>query len=395
MVIIEIMRRTQTKLSKTKVNGRPYYCITWPRDGKGRNRQFFKAKAEAETFLKIKCAEQINYGIAGMSFTELQRAEFLECSKKLEPFGASLRDATEFYLPHLQTSATSSTVKETVSEMLKIRKGAGASSRHLANLRSRLGQFSSVFGEKHVAHLTVQDIDDWLLNLSHCKSGKPLSPTTRNNFRRVLVSMFNFARGRRYCISNPAKETAKAKAIDKPVAILTVNELSQLLKHATVELLPYLTIGAFAGLRRAELERLDWKQIDLDSGLIEVPANIAKSAQRRLVRIEPNLSAWLRPHVKPKGRVTPTNYEELLKKARNAAGITEWPNNGLRHSYASYYLAKFKSSENLALELGHSGTDIIFRHYRELVKPTTAESYWQIMPVDHNTKVVKFSKAAA
>src|SRR6266446_653061 len=99
MVIIGIMRRTQTKLSKTKVNGRPYYCVTWPRGGKGRNRQFFKAKPEAETFLEIKRAEQINYGIAGLSFTELQRAEFLECSKKLEPFGATLRAATEFYLP--------------------------------------------------------------------------------------------------------------------------------------------------------------------------------------------------------------------------------------------------------------------------------------------------------
>ncbi len=44
--------------------------------------------------------------------------------------------------------------------------------------------------------------------------------------------------------------------------IASVDELSRLLKHATAELHPYLTIGAFAGLRRAELERLDWKEID-------------------------------------------------------------------------------------------------------------------------------------
>jgi integrase len=388
------MRRTQTNLTKTKVNGRPYYCVTWPKIGKGRNRQFFKRKPEAEAFLQIKRNEQVNYGTAGMSFTELQRAEFLECSKKLEPFGATLRAATEFYLPHLQATASSSTVKETVAEMLKIRKGAGASSRHLANLRSRLGQFSSVFGEKHMANLTVQDIDDWLLTLSHSKNGKPLSPTTRNNFRRVLVNMFNFALGRGYCISNPAKKTAKAKVIDKPVGILTVDELSRLLRHAKAELIPYLTIGAFAGLRRAELERLDWKQIDLDGGLIEVPANIAKSARRRHVRILANLSAWLRPYVKPSGKVTPTNYEELLKQARAAARITEWPNNGLRHSYASYYLPQFKSAENLALELGHSGTDIIFRHYRELVKPSDAARYWKITPPSKGAKIIAFTKAA-
>jgi len=389
------MRRTQTNLTKTKVNGRPYYCVTWPKMGKGRNRQFFKRKPEAEAFLEIKRAEKINYGIAGMSFTEMQRAEFLECSKKLEPFGATLRAATEFYLPHLKATASSSTVKETVAEMLKIQKGAGASSRHLDNLRSRLGQFSSVFGEKHVAHLTVQDIDDWLLNLSHSKNGKPLSHTTRNNFRRVLVTLFNFALDRGYCINNPAKKTAKAKVIDKPPPILTVDELSRLLTHAKAEILPFLTIGAFAGLRRSELERLDWKQIDLDGDLIEVPAAIAKGRQRRHVQILPNLSAWLQPHVKPDGKVTPTNYEKLLKQARDAARIVEWPQNGLRHSYASYHLAQFKSAEKLALEMGHRGTDILFRNYRELVKPAAAKRYWEIMPADHNAKVVKFSKAAA
>jgi integrase len=389
------MRKTQTKLIKTTVNGHRYYCVTWPKIGKGRNRQHFKRKPEAEAFLQMKLNEQVNYGTAGMSFTELQRAEFLECSKLLEPFGATLREATKFYLPHLRAATRSSTVKQTVEEMLKIQKAAGASGRHLANLRSRLGQFSSVFGNKHVAHLTVRDIDDWLLNLTNSENGEPLSPTTRNNFRRVLISMFNFALDRGYCVDNPAKKAAKAKVIDKPVEILTVDELSRLLKHATAELLPYLTIGAFAGLRRAELERVDWKEIDLDGGLIEIPANKAKSAQRRHVHILPNLSAWLRPYVKPSGKVTPTNYEKLLKKARDAAGITEWPNNGLRHSYASYHLAQFKSADSLALELGHSGTDIIFRHYREIVKPAAAQRYWEIMPANRSAKVVKFPSAAA
>jgi integrase len=187
---------------------------------------------------------------------------------------------------------------------------------------------------------------------------------------------------------------ARARGMDHPIEILTVDELSRLLRHATAELVSYLAIGAFAGLRRAELERLDWKEIDLDDGLIEIPASKAKSAQRRHVHILPNLSAWLRSYAKPSGKVTPTNYKKLLKKARDAAGITQWPNNGLRHSYASYHLAQFKSADSLALELGHSGTDIIFRHYREVVKPADAQRYWQILPADRNAKVVKFPKAA-
>jgi hypothetical protein len=33
---------------------------------------------------------------------------------------------------------------------------------------------------------------------------------------------------------------------------------------------------------------------------------------------------------------------------------------------------------------------MIFRHYRELVKPAAAKRYWEIMPSDHDAKVVKF-----
>jgi hypothetical protein len=32
----------------------------------------------------------------------------------------------------------------------------------------------------------------------------------------------------------------------------------------------------------------------------------------------------------------------------------------------------------LALELGHTKQDLLFRHYRELVKPEQAEKYWNI-----------------
>ena len=51
------MRKTATKLSKVKVTGRRYWCVTWPRIGKGRHRQFFKDKAEAETVLQQKLIE--------------------------------------------------------------------------------------------------------------------------------------------------------------------------------------------------------------------------------------------------------------------------------------------------------------------------------------------------
>ena len=75
-------------------------------------------------------------------------------------------------------------------------------------------------------------------------------------------------------------------------------------------------------------------------------------------------------------------YRNRLEKAKKSAGITEWPNNALRHSFASYHLAAFQDASALALELGHSTTRMIFQHYRALVTRSAGESYWQIMPVE-------------
>ena len=176
------------------------------------------------------------------------------------------------------------------------------------------------------------------------------------------------------------RKAPKPKEVEKVVGILTVEELARLLETAPPDLIPYLAIGAFAGLRRAELERLDWKEIDLQSGLIEVTANNAKSARRRFVRIQPNLSEWLTPHERLGGDVTPPRYADLMANARTSARIEQWPQNALRHSFASYHLAHFKDAAALALELGHTNSNLVFQHYRQLVKPKQAERYWKVAP---------------
>ncbi|HSS17117.1 MAG TPA: tyrosine-type recombinase/integrase [Candidatus Dormibacteraeota bacterium] len=385
------MRKTATKLTKVRVNGRRFYCVTWPKIGKGRNRRFFKDKSEAETVLDQKLIEQENYGTAGMAFTESQRSEYLESCEILSQFGVTIRDAVKFYLPHLQAANRSCTVAELAKERLAVKTADGASGRYLADLRSRLGQFAAIFGTKPVAEITATEVDNWLRSLSDSTTGRCRSPTTRNNFRRVLVSTFNFARTRGYCVENPAAKSAKAKQIDSPVGILSVEELARLLENAPSDLISYVAIGAFTGLRSAELERLDWKEIDLQSGLIEVTASKAKSARRRFVKIQPNLARWLQPHAQLSGNVTPPGYRMLLESAREQAGITEWPQNALRHSFASYHLARFNDAALLALELGHTNSNLVFQHYRQLVKPKQAERYWKIAPSSGGRQIVAFA----
>jgi integrase len=215
-----------------------------------------------------------------------------------------------------------------------------------------------------------------------------VSPVTRNNSRRIIRTAFSFAASRNYCVDNPAAKTAKAKEIEGTVGILTVTETARLLEAADAELVPFIAIGAFAGLRRAEIERLDWSEVDLESGLITVQAVKAKSARRRFVKIRENLASWLMPYAAHRGMVTPGNCRKMLEATRVAAGIKHWPSNALRHSFASYHLAHFNDAAALALELGHTDAGLVFQHYRQVVKPKEAHRYWEIMPSDGAVKKV-------
>lgn len=70
----------------------------------------------------------------------------------------------------------------------------------------------------------------------------------------------------------------------------------------------------------------------------------------------------------------------MFEDAREGAGIYEWPNNALRHSFTSYHIPHFKDAKSLALETGQMNSGTTFAHYRQLVKPKEAERFWNIRP---------------
>ncbi len=347
-------------------------------DGK-RVRYFFKEKAEAETKAEQLRTERRNTGLAAFSLSNAQRAEAADCLEQLRPFGKSLKDAVAYYLPHVRSLNQTVSFRVLIDELVASKKADGLSVRYVQDLKSRLGAFAADFGERLVASIESTELDNWLRSLQ-TEDGNALSATTRNNFRRVLGVAFNHAVKRKYCDHNPVSGTDEAKVKESEVGILKVDELKKLLAKSAPTLIPFVCIGSFAGLRRAELERLDWSEIDLEGGHIEVKASKAKSARRRLVRIRPNLEAWLKIEPQTTGPVTPPNYRILLDSARENAGLSAWPSNALRHSFASYCLAHEQNAAALALELGHTNSQLIFTHYREVVKPVEAAKYWEVLP---------------
>jgi integrase len=383
------MRRGKIRVKNYSDSNRRHlkFVVNYREAGK-RKRRFFEAKEPANTFAALKNIELHRGGVEHAEFPTALRVMAQNAVEQLTPFGKTIADAVQYYLAHLKASEKSCTATQLVNQLIAAKKADGLSVSHVIDLRSRLSKFADKFDGQPVATITSANIEDWLRLL-------PVSPVSRNNFRKVTLLAFNFAVKRGYAASNPAAQTDKAREPKAKPGILKVDQARALLENASSEILPYFAIGLFAGLRRAEVERLDWSEVDFDEGHIEVTAEKSKSkVANRFITMQPNLREWLLPYRKLKGKVAPTNcFREFFEQARKDAGIAKWPDNALRHSFASYHVAHFKDPKGLALEMGHADSGMLFNHYRALVKPKEAERYWNLSPTAAgvSSKVVSIS----
>ncbi len=322
-----------------------------------KGRKFFKARAEAEAeaLRQRTLLERHSRALIGLSQREM--SEIIAAKQKLAEYGETITDAVRHRVDHLErVRRCNITASQLADEVIEAKRRDGMSVDYLDDLQLRLRRFCRDFGNRPIAGITVEELDNWLRNLDG-------SPKSRSNYRANVSVMFGYAAKRRMLDFNP-------------------------------DVVPMLAIGAFAGLREAEIKRLDWSEIDLARGHIEIKAAKAKSARRRIVPIQPNLAAWLRPYAGLSGRVVLSDPRRKLGRVREEAGLVRWPNNGLRHSFASYRLAAIHDAPRVAAELGHTSPQMLYSTYRELVLPEEAERYWKIAPAAETENVVAFSAAA-
>ena len=82
------------------------------------------------------------------------------------------------------------------------------------------------------------------------------------------------------------------------------------------------------------------------------------------------------------GRIAPEpDLRRMIQRVqaiRRAAGITAWPRNALRHSYATYHLALHENAAKTAKELGHTDANMLYNHYRNLATRAEGGDWFQI-----------------
>lgn len=313
---------------------------------------------------------------------ETAAAEYSEARKQLGD--VPLSRAVEHYLRHHPPNIAPRPVDRVIDELLEAKKHDGRSEVYLDNLRYNFRKFANGF-QCNIADITGLDIDRWMRNLK-------LSPRTRNNLRASLKTLFNFAKARKYLPKDFDELAAvgTAKKSGGEIEIFKPEEMKTILQCAPSKLIPFLTLGAFAGIRHAEIQRLDWKDIRFKDGIIDIRAAKAKTASRRTIPLLPNLRAWLRTFRKTSGPVfegqKPGNalilLTETIQKSTQPGSKRSkfaWKHNGLRHSFISYRISQTQNVAQVALEADNS-PQVIFSNYRELVTPSAAKAWFEISP---------------
>lgn len=355
--------------------GKKYFRVLVPPDlnnGKWSER-FFATKADASVF-----AIDINAQRAGLSrhFFALDSSVQESVLRAVRIMGSESNRieeaASDFMKKFNNRPRTAADVNTVSTDLLEAKEKAGKRKRYLEQMKHSLKMFGLKFGTRKIHEVSAWEIEEWLNENGWAQS-------TRRGMLAIISTLFSFAKKNGFCSENMASRVERPSYDERPPGIWNPETARTLLKAALKHdkgVIPYLALCMFAGIRPAEAEKIT--RADLLKDYINIASHRAKTRQRRLVTRLPAFNAWLK--AAGKVELPASNLRRRLAEVRKHVKGLEWPHDVMRHSFASYHLALNSSPDKTAHELGHHNTDMLFRHYRELVTKKQAEEWFGIRP---------------
>lgn len=332
----------------------------------------------------------------------------------------ALRDVMRLAIERLHVGVTSPLLSVMRDDFLEAKKREELSPRHLTGLKHRLKRFTSYFPDGLLAgEATTESVET---AISSMRAGG-LSAQTVKGIRSAAHGLFQWGLDRSLVISNPVARAKSPKVKQGKIGTITPSQLQGLLKTALIvhpQSVPAIAVWAFCGLRRAELCRLRYEDLDIGRRELRVSEEVAKTGVARFVPLPDALIAWLAAAeakgIAPLGKLVPGTTEgrsegqmvRWLRDVRDDAEISKWPQNALRHSFASYACAVHDDHAKVATWLGHAGDPrLLVSRYRHAVAKDSGQKWFEVIPAGakkspttkrarkSNTKVVEFRSPKA
>lgn len=351
-----------------------------------------KAKREAE-----KIAIRLSNGQREtLDFTAADREIYLHAKRIAEPHGVSIIGALEQWAA-TRKPATAPPTADLVEQLLKSKTDHKLSPRYMRGLKGDLESFAKAF-PLPIDQIKSLSIENYLRDLK-------VGDRRRNNVRDEIVTLFLYAKNHEHLPEDKTTEAEKVRRIELDHGqpeIYTPPQLRIILEHVLPEWLPWVCIGAFAGIRPEEIAKkhtskkggvhqLLWTDFNWHERQIHVSRFISKVKRDRYVPINDTLFAWLEPWQNATGPVCVDNRPDRETGRLGKLLGFDWIPDGLRHSFGSYWQSQNRNIEKLAEIMGNS-IPVIRRHYYNPRPESAAKKWFAVMP-DRDSKIVQLPLA--
>lgn len=244
-------------------------------------------------------------------------------------------------------------------------------------------------GVAHPADITAREVRAYLADMANRK----LSDSTINNHARAMRTLLHFFYNEKY-ILEPVKFKMPSIAA-KRLRYLDAAELQKVLRACTTRrdrALVLLMVDT--GARRAEVEALNWGDVDIPSGLIRIVEGKGGKARSVVVGTETRraLLAYRRElentgpskplfQTSTGSRLEAMGIRSALERIGSRAGIKINPH-ALRRTFATLSLRAGMSPLHLQALLGHTTLEMTKR-YTTMIDDDIQEAHREHGPIDN------------
>jgi len=252
---------------------------------------------------------------------------------------------------------------EVVRRSLELRAGRRKST--VYDLRSYAGRMvrHKDWAEKPLRGIGVEECREMLQDVfghSDCAFRKG---------RAILHSLFAFGMRQGWCARNPVDAIDAPHVMEKRIEPLTGGQIARLMAACKEpdmqDMEAAVVLMLWCGVRPAEVQRLTWAEVDPQEGVVYIPPQHSKTGGARLVPLR-GAAARLRAKGGDTSAIAPRNWAKRWQELRTRAGLQDWQQDALRHTFASYHLRRFCNPPQLQAEMGHRDSTLLRTRYASL-----------------------------
>lgn len=277
------------------------------------------------------------------------------------------------------------------------------------NYDYRLKHAMEKIGYVKLQELNVKILENFYKYLRHTyisARNRPLSTTTIRSYYDIINNMLEYAVKCGYIQENPNAKIDKPKKAKTDIPFYTPEEVEKLVSVLQLEPIKYQAIILLAldlGCRRGELTGLTWKDIDFETGRVQINKTTqyaygeifekgTKTANSERVNYISQttieiLKKWQKEQLEKKlllgskwqgsKRVFTTDYgadihpdtpSKILGKIIKKYNLKKITFHGLRHTNVTLMIAKGIQTQIISRKVGHSSvqtTDRVYSHFFE------------------------------